>query len=790
MSEHENGMPAGEMGKDSGGGMPGGDMNAPEGGEGETPGGVSRFGGGEGVGGQWQPGLVEVQFRREVRPEILSSAAGTSAELRSPSQELDAFNQIVRRHALMGVEPSIRDLPDEGAATAATLAPGADPDAEVPDFSAFVRLQFPPDVDTAGFAAELASLTDVERAVPVPTYLPPTATIAPAEPQAEEIRKIAMPAVLAPAGTPLNEPLVGTSGQLATDPQGQEYQWYIFRCAVNTAWSLASGSNVVVADIDWGYRTTHQDLAPRLEMANAYNSYDGGTNVSFGGAVFHGTGVMGLAGAADNSLGMAGVAYEAALWPVQGNAGPGAALPGDPWANAINWVRTRNSNGRRKVIILEVQTGSYGNIEMVPSINAAIQAAIGAGVVVCVAAGNGDRDASKDDQGNPIPPTGSILVGATAYDPATNPRASFSNWGPNVVVAAPGDGSHDTTCSSNADNAYTNSFGGTSGATPKVAGTAALMLQVNPALTHAQVRTLLNSTGTAVVTEAGKPVGTFLNARAAVQAALPPAWHPFSSLGGTWVYGPAITSRAPGKLDAIVVHPGGSLHHRHYNGSTWGAPVSLGGIGISAPAVVGRPGNLLDVFVIGTNSQLYHKAFSGSWGGYTALGGTCIRGVAATARAANQVDAFVVGTNNAIYHNTRIGVGAWAGFTPIAGTAAYSAPAAVSRGPGLLDVFYLGANNAVFHVAFNGGAWTAPVSLGGVAQRGVAAAWDGTRLRVFTIGMNNRLYERVRIGSTWSGWTGLDGVIPSAPAAVSYGPNRVDALVLGTNSALYWKVFS
>jgi subtilisin family serine protease len=231
---------------------------------------------------------------------------------------------------------------------------------------------------------------------------------------------------------------------------------------------------------------------------------------------------MGIAGGADNNLGMAGFAFGASLWPVQADSGPGPALGGNPWAGAIEWVRTADSNGRRKVIILEVQTGTYGNFEMVPSVNAAIRTAIAWDVVVCVAAGNGDRDAGLDDDGSAIPETGSILVGATEYHPTENRRAGFSNFGPRIVVSAPGDASHDLTCSSAADGAYRNGFGGTSGATPKVAGAAALMLDANPDLTHAEIRTILASTGSAVVTTAGKPVGTFLNAEAAVRAARAP----------------------------------------------------------------------------------------------------------------------------------------------------------------------------------------------------------------------------------------------------------------------------
>ena len=217
---------------------------------------------------------------------------------------------------------------------------------------------------------------------------------------------------------------------MVADPAtGLENQWYIYRCRANQAWGMSSGGGVVIADIDWGYRTTHQDLAPRLDLSHAYNSFDGGTNVSHGTSVSHGTGVLGIAASADNDLGMAGFAFGATLWPIQANSGPGTALAGNSWARAIDWVRTTNSGGSRKVIILEVQTGSFGNYEQVISVNAAIRTAIANGVVVCVAAGNGDRDAGLDDSGNPIQETGSILVGATAYNATQNQRAGFSNFG-------------------------------------------------------------------------------------------------------------------------------------------------------------------------------------------------------------------------------------------------------------------------------------------------------------------------------------------------------------------------
>ena len=443
----------------------------------------------------FEPGVVEVELRGDVRPQLTPPATDALPTIQSRAGgDLSGLNEILQRYGLEAAEPSI-EIPEREAAAAQSVA--RERGIDVPNLGNFVTLHFPPDTDTQQVARELSQLPEVERAVAVPRARPPQ--------------------------TPLNEPLVGTSDQVVVNPAtGLENQWYIYRCRANHAWSLATGDGVVIADIDFGYRPSHEDLAPGLDLSRAFNSFDGGTNVSTGPSVFHGTGVLGIAGGADNNRGMAGFAFGASLWPVQADSGPGPFLGGNAWARGIEFVRTADSNGRRKVIILEVQTFSFGNFEMVPSVNAAIRTAIAWDVVVCVAAGNGDRDAGVDDSGNAIPETGSILVGATEYHPTENRRAGFSNFGPRIVVSAPGDGSHDVTCSSAADGAYRNNFGGTSGATPKVAGTAALMLDANPDLTHAEIRSILSSTGSAVVTTAGKPVGTFLNAEAAVRAAKSP----------------------------------------------------------------------------------------------------------------------------------------------------------------------------------------------------------------------------------------------------------------------------
>ena len=46
------------------------------------------------------------------------------------------------------------------------------------------------------------------------------------------------------------------------------------------------------------------------------------------------------------------------------------------------------------------------------------------------------------------------------------------------------------------------------------------------------------------------------------------------------------------------------------------------------------------------------------------------------------------------------------------------------------------------------------------------------------------LYQITSNGSRWSNWENLGGTITSAPAAVSWGPNRIDVFARGQNQNL------
>jgi hypothetical protein len=429
---------------------------------------------------EWVPGVVRIVFKPGFDSKRFAAALSDSEGTEEMDEEFAKLKKLLNDYNLVSHEPTFSFNP-----------PGLPPEkTSPPRRERYYTLYFPLEKDVARISEDITnlSLSLVERAAPVPKLVPPT--------------------------NPANESLV--QGSLCHVKR----QWYVQRCRVDRAWNPqppikgVSGKGVVVADIDWGFRTSHQELKRRIEVT--YNSMNGTPRVNQGCQVYHGTAVLGILGAEASGIGMVGFAYEANLWAIQA----ANDTVNDPkfWFAAIDYVRRADSKGRRKVICLEGTTTGDFNFEMDIAINKAIRDAIASGVVVCVAAGNGTHDAGLDDKGHPFCETGSILVGATVFDPdeTVNRRACFSNWGERIVVSAPGDMGNDVSCSSGADNGYLNKFGGTSGATPKVAGAVALMLEANPGLTHSEVRDILRATGTHITDAELKPIGTFLNVEAAV----------------------------------------------------------------------------------------------------------------------------------------------------------------------------------------------------------------------------------------------------------------------------------
>jgi subtilisin family serine protease len=173
--------------------------------------------------------------------------------------------------------------------------------------------------------------------------------------------------------------------------------------------------------------------------------------------------------------------------------------------------------------------GTYVANVRIGSVDTDIEELIAAGVIVCIAAGNrgtkidvsGGTDYNNfvvTDGGTIYYHRGSspysdnaLMVGSldsTTYDATNDQRATYSETGPGVSIWAPGTDIMSATSNTNAfsgQSYYLNAsfkqcnISGTSMAAPQVAGVAALVLQLNPTYTPAQIRTsLINNAGSVI----------------------------------------------------------------------------------------------------------------------------------------------------------------------------------------------------------------------------------------------------------------------------------------------------
>ena len=335
----------------------------------------------------------------------------------------------------------------------------------------------------------------------------------------------------------------------ANDPMYSQ-QWHYTDATgglrLPTAWDKSTGSGVVVAVIDTGYRP-HADLSGQIlqgydfirdtTIANDGNGRDSdasdpGDAVAVGecgngqptqahNSSWHGTHVAGtIAARTNNSTGVAGVAYNARIVPVR-VLGKCGGYTSDI-ADAITWSSGGSVTGApvnaSKAKVLNLSLGGSGACDA--TTQSAINGARSRGAVVVVAAGNSAMNVSNS---NPANCAGVIAVAATGK---TGARASYSNYGTQIDVAAPGgDGSYSVLSTLNAgikapasDN-YAG-YQGTSMATPHVAGTAALMLAVKPTLTPDEIESKLKSSARAFPASCSGCGTGIVDATAAVNAAL------------------------------------------------------------------------------------------------------------------------------------------------------------------------------------------------------------------------------------------------------------------------------
>ncbi|MEW6131093.1 MAG: S8 family serine peptidase [Acidobacteriota bacterium] len=300
-------------------------------------------------------------------------------------------------------------------------------------------------------------------------------------------------------------------GYLDAAPDGMDVRY---------AWTLAGGKaeNVGIIDIEVNWNLRHNDLVtPTANPLLFVEGFDPHPELTKD----HGAAVLGELIAADDGIGVTGIAPRAHIGlinplPQQGSVSQIAAAINQAaralQAGDILLIEDQSAKGPR----LNPQTGTgLLPIEYEQDVYTAIKDATDRGIVVIEPAGNGAEnldDPIYNNLFNRNRDSGAILVGAgfppvnffargtnlSATDESNyGSRVDVQGWGRGIVTCGFGDLQN----SDGENNFYTSKFGGTSGASAMVAGAAAVLQSIikqrglQP-LTSQQMRSLFRSTGT------------------------------------------------------------------------------------------------------------------------------------------------------------------------------------------------------------------------------------------------------------------------------------------------------
>ena len=264
---------------------------------------------------------------------------------------------------------------------------------------------------------------------------------------------------------------------------GETVPWGITKIGaplVHTNGNKGTGINVAI--IDTGINYNHPDLRDNYKGGYDFVNDDVDPLDDNG----HGTHCAGIIAAADNDIGVIGVAPEANLYSLKMLDSKGSGYISDLIA-AIEWaIETRKDADTSNDI--QIVSMSLGSNSGVTALETACSQAYDSGILLVAAAGNdGNRRGTGDSVDYPGAYSSVIAVAATD---SKDKRASFSSTGPAVELAAPG-----VNILSTYQDGLT-SLSGTSMACPHVAGTAALVLAANPSFTNGNIRNRLAKTAT------------------------------------------------------------------------------------------------------------------------------------------------------------------------------------------------------------------------------------------------------------------------------------------------------
>jgi len=283
---------------------------------------------------------------------------------------------------------------------------------------------------------------------------------------------------------------------------------------IESAWEVTTGSSVTIALIDTGISASHEDLSGKLwtnsrEVPNngvdddnngyiddisGYNFLQNNNNLSDNNG--HGTSVASIVAATtNNNKGIAGINWNAKIMVLKAL----NSLGGGEYSHVVSAIRYAVDNGAR---VINMSFGTYINNS---DLESAVNYAISRGVTVVAAAGNNNQEKL-------LYPASYVDVIAVGAVDSAGARASFSNYGGNLDIMAPG--VNVTAAYFERSDAYAK-YSGTSYASAQVTGVVSLMLSKRLDLTPAQIESFLKVTATpgGNVLECG---GGLVNARKAL----------------------------------------------------------------------------------------------------------------------------------------------------------------------------------------------------------------------------------------------------------------------------------
>jgi len=292
------------------------------------------------------------------------------------------------------------------------------------------------------------------------------------------------------------------------------------------AWDITRGKrSVVVAVIDDGFDLYHPDLSGEGKIVFPKDFIDGDSRPfpARANSDYHGTPCAGVAIGEDNGNGIIGIAPRCGFLPIRFSLSADDNLLWEIFDYAGRYADVLSCSWG-PVPVYAPNSSLLNNKFTQLAKNGGPRAK---GCVIVFAGGNFNaplKDLSNSDFKWRHPSYGirstktAILNGncvhedviAVAASTSQNRKAAYSNWGKEVSVCAPSSNWHPldpaayvpgrgiwTTDNENfglgydQDSRYTNQFGGTSSATPLVAGIAALCISANPDLTAKEVKEIL-----------------------------------------------------------------------------------------------------------------------------------------------------------------------------------------------------------------------------------------------------------------------------------------------------------